>query len=149
MLVVADIEADSLDPTKLWLIGVKEIDTGKVTIFRRPDLDPKPFRDYAKKVSGWVFHNGLDYDLPVIHKFIGEDVIQPTEIIDTLVVSRLLNFNREGGHSLRALGAHLGIHKKDFTDFENYSEEMVEYLEGDLEVGEAVFNMYKDYITED
>lgn len=135
-----------MHPKKLWLIGVKELDTGKVKIFRRPDLDPKPFREYAEKVGAWVFHNGIDFDLPVIHQFIGTDVIQPSQVIDTLVVSRLLHFNREGGHSLKALGESLGIHKLEFTDFENFSEQMVKYLEGDLEVGEAVYRNYEPYI---
>lgn len=146
MLVIADIEANSLTPDKIWLIGVREVESGKTRIFRRPDLNPKEFLEYAQQVTGWVFHNGLRFDVPVLHRFFGPEVLDPRRVIDTLVVSRLLNFSREGGHSLKVLGEHLGIHKLDFHDFENFSEQMVEYLEGDLEVGLAVFKHFEAYI---
>lgn len=146
MIVVADIEADSLNPTVIWVVGVLEVESGKRHIFKRPDLHPKEFKEYAKQVSGWVFHNGLRYDVPVLHRFLGKEALDPRSVIDTLVVSRLLNFNREGGHSLKALGESLGIHKLEFNDFSALTEEMIEYLHGDLDVGLAVFKHYEKYI---
>lgn len=128
------------------MIGVKEIDSGEEIIFKRPDLNPKPFLEYAKRVSGWIFHNGLDYDVPVLHDFFGVDIIDPATVIDTLVVSRLLNYNRPGGHSLAALGEMLGCPKIEFNDFSELTEDMVKYLHGDLRTGLKVYQHYEKYI---
>lgn len=146
MLVTCDLETDSLQPTKLWVIGCKEHDTGDVKIFRRPDLNPEPFLRYASTVSGWVFHNGLGFDVPAIHQFFGPDVIDPSSVIDTLVISRLLNFQREGGHSLDSYGQELDCPKIKFHDFSALTEDMVKYLHQDLEVGHKVFLKFQPYI---
>ena len=97
-------------------------------------------------MSGWIFHNGLGYDVPVLHDFFGVDIIDPARVIDTLVVSRLLNYNRQGGHSLAALGEMLGCPKIEFHDFSALTEDMVKYLRGDLRTGLKVYQHYEKYI---
>lgn len=146
MWVTADIETDSLNPTKLWLIGCLEHDTGEYRVFLRPDLNPKPFLEYAKKVSGWVFHNGLWFDVPAVNKLLGREVIDYTNTIDTLVVSRLLNTSRVGGHSLERYGEEFDFPKIKFNDYSKLSDEMIEYAEQDVRLGHKVFEHYKDYI---
>lgn len=143
--MTADIEADSLTPTKVWAIGCLEHDTGETRIFRRPDLNPKPFVEYARKVTGWVFHHGLGYDVPAINSLVA-DVLDPSTVIDTLVISRLLNFQRPGGHSLESYGEEFGSPKIKFNDFSQLTEEMITYLRQDLVVGHKLFEKFKDYI---
>lgn len=67
-------------------------------------------------------------------------------MIDTLVVSRLLNYNRPGGHSLANLGEELGCPKIEFHDFDNFSEDMVKYLRGDLKTGVKIFEDQRRFI---
>ena len=60
--------------------------------------------------------------------------------VDTLVMSRLLNPNREGGHSLAAFGSRLGLEKIEFTDFDSgWSEEMQAYCIRDVDLLEKVY----------
>ena len=61
--------------------------------------------------------------------------------VDTLVMSRLMNPNRENGHSLAAWGTKLGTNKIEFTDFDGgLTPEMQEYCIRDVEVLEKVYN---------
>jgi DNA polymerase-1 len=150
MLVVCDIETNALrNSSRLWLIGCKEVDTGKVTIFREPDKNPSAFLAYASRVSGWIGHNFLQFDLPEINRLVPGASLDATKVIDTLIISRLLNFNLENGHSLDAWGQRLGFPKLKFNDFDNLTEEMVTYLEGDLEVTYRLFEKFKPYIFSD
>jgi DNA polymerase I len=58
-----------------------------------------------------------------------------SKVRDTLVMSRLLNPQLEGGHSLRAWGERIGEYKDDFTDFDGgLSDEMVTYCKQDVTV---------------
>jgi DNA polymerase I-like protein with 3'-5' exonuclease and polymerase domains len=56
-------------------------------------------------------------------------------------MSRLMNPNRENGHSLAAWGTSLGKEKIDFKDFDSgWSQEMQDYCVRDVEVLEKVYN---------
>ena len=68
-------------------------------------------------MSKYVFHNGIGFDVPVINRLLG-DTIQPSAVVDTLVVYRIADYNISMGHSLDALGKRLGLYKGDFKDFE-------------------------------
>lgn len=103
MTVIADIEADGLLPTRIWCIVTKE-PKGEHKVW----LDPfDEFIEYAKTVDQWVFHNGLNYDVPHINRLLGQ-CIDPDSVIDTLVVSRTLNYSGRKSHSLDEIGAPLG-----------------------------------------
>lgn len=67
-------------------------------------------------------------------------------VVDTLVVSRLLNTNRPGGHSLERYGEEFGFPKIDFHDYSALTPEMETYLEQDVRLGHKVYEHYKDYI---
>ena len=62
----------------------------------------------------------------------------PERIVDTLVLSRLFDPSRQGGHSLRAWGETLGFPKGDHDDWSRLSEEMIDYCKQDVAVTEAV-----------
>lgn len=67
-------------------------------------------------------------------------------ILDTLVISRALWPERPWGHSLAAWGEYLGEKKGDFDDFEEYSEEMLEYCKQDVIVTAKVLHaLNKEY----
>jgi DNA polymerase I-like protein with 3'-5' exonuclease and polymerase domains len=62
---------------------------------------------------------------------------------DTLVLSRLLNPSREGGHSLAAWGETLGTQKIEFDDFDlktHTLDELIVYCKQDVEVLYKVYN---------
>ena len=73
--------------------------------------------------------------------------VNPERIVDTLVLSRLVDPSREGGHSLRNWGNQLGFPKGDHDDWSSLSMQMVEYCERDVEVTEAVHNKLTSELT--
>ena len=101
--VVCDVETNGLLPKvdTVWCIVCKEWDTGDKTYFTPDTLDQ--FEEFAEGVDEWVGHNFVAYDLRVLRKILGVK-IKPSRVWDTLLISRLQNSNREGGHSLANWG---------------------------------------------
>ena len=134
MEVVFDLEADSLDPTKIHVVVAKEVGVKGNYII----TGPKAFAKFASKVTKWVAHNGIGYDIPVIEKLWGYK-IPLSNVVDTLVLSRLFDPQRKGGHSLKSWGERLGDFKDDYTGgFEVYTEEMKAYCKQDVKVTELL-----------
>ena len=107
---VIDIEADSLDATVIWVACICDVDN---------DKDMRSFRDAVSFVDAvdlekdiFIAHNGIDFDFPVLEKLWN---IKIKNKVDTLVLSRLFNPDRSGGHSLGAWGERLGYGKIDFN----------------------------------
>lgn len=131
MLIYLDIETDGLDPTRIWCAVTRENGVNKV------HTSPESLSEALRSGLSVVGHNLLGFDLPVLKRLWGLSV-EPERIVDTLVLSRLADPSREGGHSLRNWGAFLGFPKGDYNDWSKLSQEMVEYCKRDVEVTEAV-----------
>lgn len=69
--------------------------------------------------------------------------------IDTLVLSRLLDNNIAGGHSIEAWGARLGIEKKgtDIKDWSVPTEGMLERCISDTAVNHALLRKFEKYLN--
>lgn len=144
-IVQADVEANGLDPTKIHFIRVKTLDGFVCTYF-----DMSVFKLWVDwyKPDKWVFHNGLGYDCWVINKLVGP-TINPRNVIDTFIVSKLVNYSKFSTHSLKELGEHLKVFKGEYTgSWDECTEEMVKYGEQDVEVLEAIWEYYKPYILD-
>ena len=76
----------------------------------------------------------------MVQKFFDVDLFSGKEILDTLVLSRLFNPTREGGHSLEKWGFKLGFNKINFEDYQNYSDDMLDYCVRDVELNTKVFH---------
>ena len=138
MRAVVDIEADSLNPTKVHCVVAKDVDTGKVYPFP-PDL-LHGFRDWSLGVKQFIMHNGLSFDAPVLNRLLGTD-IKPHQIVDTLILSQLLNPMRDNGHSLEAWGNKLAMPKGDVDTFEVYTPDMLEYCKQDVNITHKLFEV--------
>ena len=161
MIVVADVETTLIQKDgsteKMWIFGGRNVTTGEMYRFEpfRGQSERDAAAEWASGVDQWVFHNGISFDLPQIHKHIAPRLIDPAKVIDTLIISRLLHYARRGPkaypfkpHSLAAWGHRLGVHKGDFNTFSEYSQEMVDYWENDLNTGEALYNHFLKYIND-
>lgn len=152
MKIVIDIEANGLEnPTHVWCIVCKDVDTGKVVKFRNLTTDPvekERFLTYAQDVELWIGHNWLGYDYPNLNRLIGLVIPSVADVsIDTLIISKLVDYSREGGHSIEQYGEEFGLAKGKWTDWTKWSLEMEEYCERDVEICARIFRNYSRYCS--
>ena len=144
MRVFLDVETTAITnllPDRIFLIVCK--DDKQITYFKEDELDK--FSSYIGRYDEFVGHNIIGFDAPVIKKIIGIDLHEKGKVIDTLVLSRLFDPVREGGHSLKSFGERLKFGKLDFKDFSEYSDEMLEYCIRDVELTERVLGYLIKY----
>ena len=130
-MIYLDLEADGLDPTTIWCVVTRE--NGVDTVHTTPDSLCEALRGSVSVVG----HNLIGYDVPVL-KRLWSVSIASERIVDTLVLSRLFDPSKSGGHSLRNWGNELGFPKGDHSDFSCLSQEMIDYCIQDVAVTEAV-----------
>jgi DNA polymerase I-like protein with 3'-5' exonuclease and polymerase domains len=130
-LIYLDLEANGLTPDTIWCVVTRE--NGVNTVHTTPDTLCKALEGSVSVVG----HNLIGYDLPVLERLWGVSVASE-RIVDTLVLSRLFDPSKSGGHSLRNWGNELGFPKGDHDDWSRLSEEMIEYCKRDVEVTQAV-----------
>ncbi len=155
-IAVSDIETNTLvGSDKLWLCGGKDLKTGEVYKFEKCHEDPVAkvaAIEWYKSLDYIVGHNFVQFDGPELNRLLEPKLIDPKKIIDTLLVSRMINYDipipkgAKFPHSLQAWGIRLGVYKGDFHDFANFSDEMVEYWLGDLDTTEALHDHFSKYI---
>ena len=179
MRIVLDIEASNLlnsdsidykaspyklkDTFKIWCIVAKDIDTKEIFVFRQEEI-LTTFVEFYKKATTVITHNGINYDMLVIKLFTGinytvmPDTIdsKQVEIIDTMILSKCLNPDRLGGHSLDSWGKRIGSFKIHYRkrlielgimtgqepsgfEFSFFHEEMIDYCKQDVEVTEKAY----------
>jgi DNA polymerase-1 len=144
---ICDIETERLkNPEKVWVAVCKEVESGQRQVFYPYKDGFGPLADYLGRSDVVVGHNWLGFDGPVLDRLGG---INTPNVIDTLVVSRLLNFNQPGGHSLDAWGERLNLPKLDFKQFDEYSEEMEEYCIRDVELTYEIYKRFEPYLGHD
>ena len=137
--VICDIEANGLQPDKIWCCVCRDVDTDELTIFRDGDADKaRQFFAQCDKVIG---HNFIGYDVIWLNK-LWKTGIKIEKIIDTLVLSRLADSFR-GGHSLKDWGERLQCYKDHHEDWTQWSQEMEDYCIQDVNVTKKVYDKLK------
>ena len=153
---------------KLWCVVIRDIYTDEVFCAEKEEITKEWLQENLKGCKYLIHHNGIKFDLLCLKLFgvldytigyleqsdtlFGED----TKMVDTLIVSRLLNPDRFGGHSLKEWGLRTGLNKIDFrqlcinkgyipkdskkgSEFAKYVPEMLTYCIGDTDVTKNVF----------
>lgn len=135
-MIVIDIETDGLRPTKIWCCCCYNPETKSFTNFHEDTKeDCKAFLESQELVVG---HNICMFDLPVLKKLWGV-TLKPSQIYDTVVMSRLACPKRESGHSLKEWGIKLGVYKEHYEDWTQWTPEMEAYCENDCIVCYAIY----------
>lgn len=138
---------------KVHCIVFQDINTREVYKFYKDNLNE--CLGLLKKATKLIGHNLISFDMLVMKLFFGVDyTVSPdtvmgkdVEIIDTLIMSKLLNPDRQGGHSLKIWGKRLGFNKGDYGEvddndidvWEEFNEEMLEYCVRDVELTAKVY----------
>jgi len=166
MKLAFDIEANGLnevvagkkdtylrEATKIWCMSVCNIDSGEMLLFEQDNLADgiQMLRD-ADMIIG---HNIYAFDIPLIERLYGSLDKKPEQIMDTLILSRLVYGDNppttDQSHSLMAWGEHLGHSKIDYQGgWDNYTTEMGKYCLQDSVVTAKIWEHFskQDYMTQ-
>lgn len=139
-MIVLDIETN-LAHDKIWCCVTMTTKGKKVW------TSAQGLQEYLADNAPIVMHNGIGFDAPVLRKVWNVNIF-PSQVRDTLIMSRLYRPDIEGGHSLKAWGQRLrgDDGKIDFTDFDSgYSEEMVTYCKRDVDL---TWDLYQHLTSE-
>jgi len=135
MKIVLDIETNSKH-NKIWLVVTRDINTGEVKSWK----EASGLQKYLDNCDLIIMHNGICFDAPVLRET-WKTSIMPSQVCDTLVLSRLLSPSLEGGHSLDAWGKRLGFLKGEFNDWDGgLTQEMEEYCIQDTLVTQKLYD---------
>ena len=149
--IICDIETDSLQPSLIHVICCLDTNTNTYHTFTSdPSMGEEllmftTFVENNKDTNKFVFHGGINFDLPVINKFIKKDLLTVDMVEDTLILSRMLDvYPIDGlGHSLGAWGQRLNCPKIEFHEYELLTQEMIDYCKGDISTGAKTFEHLK------
>lgn len=150
MKVVADVETNGLNPDKIWVIVCREVDNpDNVHIFERPDLNPEALLEFSRSVDLWIGHYFLGFDHKQLTRLVPGFSVDPRNVLDTVIVSRLLNYNRKGGHSVENLAGGLGEVKvgKDITDWDTYTPLILDRCINDTLVQLKIYQSQLKYLN--
>ena len=156
------------DNFKMWCIVCLDIDSDEVFKFG-PDQIKTDFMQFKSQIGTLIAHNGINYDLLALKLYLGIDYHIPYDvkdkgmwdgrevnIIDTMILSKTLNPDRFGGHSLDEWGKRVGYNKIDWraeaiklgliahdapkgAEFQQYHPAMMNYCVRDNEVTKLTY----------
>ena len=153
---------------KLWCVVLRDAYTDEVIAEEKENITKEWLQKSLEGCTHLIGHNVLKFDFLVLKLFgildytVGyldeEDTLfgKPVKLVDTLILSRLLNPDRFGGHSLHEWGIRTGTNKIDFrhvciskgyitkdapkgAEFKQYVPEMLTYCIGDTDTNKHTF----------
>ena len=134
--LILDIETNLKHDT-IWCCVTKDITTGDTKVW----TEAESLKSYLRVDDLLVGHNIIGFDAPILNR-LWNLKIRLSQVRDTLVMSRLANPQREGGHSLDAWGKTLGNHKGNFTNFnDGLSQEMIDYCIQDVNLTAQLYKL--------
>ena len=139
MKIAFDIETDGLNPTRIHCIAAKVIGQDRTEFWTPETVKYFPAWLVETNAETLIGHNIIGFDLPVLKKLLGFEWWGDIE--DTLVMSRLDNPSREGGHSLAAWGTRMNYPKGVFSDWLDYTPKMKEYCIQDVKVLDKLYRI--------
>ena len=151
--VVCDIEANGLLDTcnKMWCAVTEDLDSGEIKVFsdysdQIVDGGTDDFIEHLKTCDQVVGHNWIGYDKEAIRIITGYE--HEGDIIDTMLLSKLLHFTRyipkaAGNgtrHSLATWGVRTGISKPQQEQWTEWEESMLHRCKEDVAINTAVYH---------
>lgn len=169
MHLIFDLETNGLlnDLTTIHCIGIHDLDTDETYVFNdtgaaQPISKGVQMLEDADAIVG---HNVIGFDCPALQG-IYPWFTPPSTVADTLVLSRVIHsdllrvdhtrkvplmpLQLYGRHSLEAWGHRLHEYKGEFgktTDWQEWSEEMENYMLQDVKVTTRLWRYFLPYLT--
>jgi len=146
-VICFDLEANGFIPQvdTIWMVSAKEIGNDKTYVFsdytEEADGKLEDFKAYLNSADVLVGHNIYGYDLEVLQVLTGwTPNWNKQKIVDTMIMSWLVDFKYPGGHSLRNLGKRVGVMKEEYEGgFDAFNMDMFYYGKQDVVATEAVY----------
>jgi len=139
---IVDIETDAIEANTIHCIVARCYSTNEEKVWVQEECEQ--FREWSSRINNFIMHNGISFDAPILNRLASSN-IKLSQVRDTLIESQLYNPIRDGGHSLKAWGERLNFPKGNFTEFKQYSPEMLEYCKKDVELtGKLAKTMEKE-----
>lgn len=145
-MIFADVEADGLEPTKVHFLVAKTKDS-EVEILE----DVEATKAFARSTGSVrdapiVGHNWIQYDMPTLKKLWGHQG-NPKKVLDTKVISKLMNYSAYPKHSLDALSADGPFPKGEYKgDWQEVDQDMIDYAIRDVEALEWIFEQQRAFV---
>ena len=144
--MLLDVETDGLllDMTKIWTMAVMD-QAGTVEGYADQPGKGPPLSEGLARVRAatrLIGHNFIGFDMFAINKLY-PGTVKLEQVLDTLILSRLENPERDGGHSLSSWGDRLGFAKGSHSDWTQFSPEMFDYCLQDVRVTAKVYDELK------
>ena len=134
--LILDIETNLAHDT-IWCCVTLWRETNEIKVWK----DKEGLDEYLRDAVTIVGHNIFSFDAPVLNRVWGTK-IRASQCADTLLLSRLSDSARDGGHSLDAWGKTLGFEKIEFSDYDGgLTEEMITYCIRDVELTNKVYDV--------
>lgn len=134
--LVLDIETN-LAHDKIWCCVTYDREQCVTKVW----VNNEGLKEYLDEFSTIIGHNLIAFDAPILNKVWGTK-IRKSQVADTLLLSRLSNSARDGGHSLDAWGKASGLEKIEFTDFDGgLTDDMIVYCQRDVELTSKVYDI--------
>jgi DNA polymerase-1 len=148
--------------TEMHCLVIKDFDTKETTRYNSQE-GGLPIEEGLKRLVAAdkiIAHNAIDFDVPVIEKLYPHIKFRREQIVDTLVMSRLMfpdTYKKDTAlvnkgqldkalvkrHSLKAWGQRLKEHKADYTGgFEVWNPEMEDYCEQDVHTLDVIYAFF-------
>ena len=140
---IFDIEANGLNPTKIWCLAVRDTSKNPVT---RSTVNYDHMRKFFTKAKILVGHNITRWDVPVVERLL--DIKVEALIVDTLALSWYLYPDRNK-HGLEDWGAELGVAKPEIDDWHNLTiEEYLHRCETDVKINSLLWDKMWRYLND-
>jgi len=151
-ICVFDIEGDSLNPTKIWVMSAAIFSAGRWRLKSTTDYDE--MRAFFTSCDILIGHNIILWDIPHIERLL--DIKIKAELIDTLALSWYLEPYRMR-HGLEYWGEEFGIQKPKIDNWEDQTiEEYTHRCEEDVKINcmlvdkqwKSLKNLYDNSISD-
>lgn len=153
--LVFDTETNALyDPSVIHVICTRDHEDN-TREFRNVLTDQKEyqnFENYCANFDCFVGHNSIGYDYHrVFRRLLPSSRVCSGRIIDTLVLSRLINYSIKGGHSIEAWGHRFKVEKvgTGIEQWDTLTEEMVERCHSDTKINALLLDKFWRFLQDE
>lgn len=138
-IAVFDIEADGLNPSKIWCLAVNDPKGSRST------TSYSNMQKFFHKAKVLVGHNIIRYDIPVVERILEIKFDRDVLFVDTLALSWYLYPERQL-HGLEEWGEYFGVPKPVIKNWDDLPiEEYLHRCEEDVKINTLLWNkMWKD-----